>query len=171
MNDIEFCSVGCISTGRELFARTTETLRWKWFYLRFFSPQSRGSLLPNYMSSCQPESAHTYKHRLHAIPWFLNKMQWQYKSVEIYFFYTTDISNKNLIFEVESCTKICYFLPYVSIYIIFFIFLSIYKQGPKSTVATNFIPRFISHLDFAVLTVFTSPFQVQVECRTPFRSK
>jgi len=68
MNDIEFWSVGCISTGKEVFASITETLRWKWFYLRFFSPHSRGSLLPNYMSSCQPESAPMYKHRLHAIP-------------------------------------------------------------------------------------------------------
>jgi hypothetical protein len=117
MNDIEFCSVGCISTGREVFASTTQTLRWKWFYLHFFSPQSRGSLLPNYMSSCQPDSVHTYKHRLHAIPSFLNKMQWQYKSVETYFFtlptyqtrtnFWSRLLYKNLLFP-----SLCFYLYY-----------------------------------------------------------
>lgn len=87
---------------------------------------------------------------------------------------TTDISNKDLIFKLDTCTKIGYFLHFVSIYIISFFlsfFISLYKHGPKRIVATNFILRLISYLDFAVLTVFTSPFEVQVEWRTPSRSK
>lgn len=158
MNDTEFCSVGCISTGREVFANSTQTLRWKWFYLRFFSPYSWRSPVPNYMSSCQPESAHTYKHRLHAVPWLLNKMQRQYKFRRNILLFTTDISNKNLCFEVDSFTKIGFFLPYFFIYLFFFLSFFLFiclsiQKGPKSTVAINFIPRLISHLEFAVQTV------------------
>ena len=165
--DTEFCSVGCISTGTEVFANITETLRWKWFYLRFFSPSSRGNLLPNYMSSCQPESAHTYKYRHHAIPWFLNKMQWQYKSVETQSVSLPTSSKKTIFWRRLFYKNWFFFLPYFSIYIsiflsLFFFFLSIYTGAEeycrhKLQTATYF------PLGVRSSKGFTSPVEVQVE--------